>query len=317
MATQPFVIHPSMCAVAVMYPQGRRIADDVLPYVDVDGRAFSYLKYGQADAFQAPDTRVGRLSAPNQLLFSTTEVSDQVNDEALDVPVPQADINAWEDANRGGRTQAPNPLDQATESGMDAFLNRREVRAANLVFNVNSYATANKVTLSGTGQWSDYTNSDPLPVIDGYFDGMLVRPNIAVMGRLVATKLMRHPKVAAAVYKNGTNAGKVTLRALADQLELDEIYVGEGFVNTAAPGQAPVMQRVWGKHCAFLYRDRTARQKAKVTFGFTARWRGRVAGTIVDPDIGALGGVRARVVEQVKELVTANDLGFFVQNAVA
>lgn len=317
MATQPFVIVPSMCAVAVMYPQGKRIADEVLPYVDVDGRAFSYLKYGQADAFQAPDTRVGRLSAPTQLLFSTTEVSDQVNDEALDVPVPITDINAWEDAQKIGRTQAPNPLDAATEFGMDAFLNRREVRAANLVFNANNYATGNKVTLSGTGQWSDYTNSDPLNVVKGYFDTMLVRPNIGVLGRLVATKLCNHPKVAAAVYKNGTTVGSVPLRALADQLELDEIYVGEGFVNTAAPGQAPVMSRVWGKHAAFLYRDKTATAKGKVTFGFTARWRGRQAGTIVDPDIGAMGGVRARVVEQVKELSVANDLGFYVQNAIA
>lgn len=317
MATQPFVIVPSMCAVAVMYPQGRRIADDVLPYVDVDGASFSYLKYGQADSFQAPDTRVGRLSAPIQLLFSTTEVSDMVNDEALDVPVPQRDINAWNDAHQAGRTQAPNPLDSATELGMDAFLNRREVRAANLVFNANSYGAGNKVTLSGTGQWSDYTNSDPLPAIKGYFDSMLVRPNIGVLGRLVATKLCNHPKVAAAVYKNGTTAGSVSIRALADQLELDEIYVGEGFVNTAAPGLAPVMSRVWGKHAAFMYRDRTATAKGKVTFGFTARWRQRMAGTIADPDIGALGGVRARVVEHVKELVTANDLGWFVQNAIA
>ncbi len=317
MATQPFVIVPSMCAVAVMYPQGRRIADEVLPRVPVDGDKFNYLKYAQADAFLAPDTTVGRLSAPNQLLYSSTEVTDSVTDQALDVPVPDRDIKAWNDAHRTGRVQAPNPMDQAVESGMDAFLNRREVRAAGLVFNAASYGTNNKVTLSGTSQWSDYTNSDPLVAIRGYFDSMLVRPTIGVLGRLVATKLQLHPKVAAAVYKFGTTAGYVPMRAIADQLELDEIYVGEAQYNTAAPGQAPSMSRVWGKHAAFLYRDKTASTRGKVTFGFTAQWGDRQAGTITDPDIGALGGVRARVVEFVKELVTANDLGYFVQNAIA
>lgn len=317
MATQPFVIVASMCAVAVMYPQGRRIADDVLPYVDVDGQSFSYTKYAQDLAFTSVDTRTGRLSAPPQLIFGSSEVTDRVEDEALDMPVPNRDIAAWTDARRIGRTQAPNPLDQAIESGMDAFLNRREVRAAGLVFNASSYGTNNKVTLSGTSQWSDYTNSDPLNALKGYFDTMFVRPNIGVLGRLVATKLTNHPKVAAAVYKFGTTAGSVPIRALADQLELDDIYVGDGFVNTAAPGLTPTMARVWGKHAAFLYRDRTATAKGKLTFGFTARWRDRTAGTIDDPDIGAMGGVRARVLEHVKELVTANDLGYFVQNAIA
>lgn len=319
MATAPFVIVPSLCAVAVLYRQGRRIADDVLPRVPVDTESFRYIKYGAADSFQAPDTRVGRLSAPNQITWGSTEATDSVNDEALDSPVPNKDILAWQKAKAAGQgmVSQADPLSVATEMVMETVENRREVRAANLVFNAANYGTNNKITLSGTAQWSDTTNSDPLRAIKGYFDSMIVRPNIGVLGRLVATQLAMHPKVVGAVFKNGTVGGSAPMRAIADQLELDEIYVGDASVNTAAPGQAATMSRVWGKHAAFLYRDKQANTRGKVTFGYTAQYGDRIAGTMEDGRIGMRGGVLVRAGESVKELVTANDLGYFVQNAIA
>lgn len=319
MATAPFVIVPALCAVAVMYRQGKRIADDVLPRVPVDTESFRYIKYSVADSFNAPDTRVGRLSAPNQITWGSSEQTDSVNDEGLDSPVPNKDILAWQKAREIGQGMASqvDPLALATEMVMETVENRREVRAANLVFNASSYGANNKVTLSGTGQWSDYANSDPLVAIKGYFDTMLVRPNIGVLGRLVATKLCMHPKVVGAVFKNGTTGGSVPIRALADQLELDDIYVGDAYVNTAAPGQAATMSRVWGKHAAFTFRDKQANTRGKVSFGYTAQYGDRIAGTLEDGRIGLRGGVMVRAGESVKELVTANDLGFFVQNAIA
>ena len=42
-----------------------------------------------------------------------------------------------------------------------------------------------------------------------------------------------------------------------------------------------------------------------------------IASFQADPNIGLRGGQRVRVGESVKELVTAPDLGFFFENAVA
>ena len=77
------------------------------------------------------------------------------------------------------------------------------------------------------------------------------------------------------------------------------------------------MVRVWGKSCAILHRNMNADTEFGVTFGFTAQFGNRVAGTIVDPDIGIYGGERVRVGESVKELVTAPDLGYLFSTAVA
>jgi hypothetical protein len=93
--------------------------------------------------------------------------------------------------------------------------------------------------------------------------------------------------------------------------------VGDAWFNTAAKGQPAAVTRLWGKHAAFLHRNMEASPDYGITFGFTAQFGGRVAGTIIDSDIGMRGGVRARTGESVKEVVSANDLGYFFNQAVA
>lgn len=318
MAAQPFVIVPSLAAIAVAYRQATLIADLVLPRVPVATQTFRYLKYGAADMFQAPDTLVGRKGAPNQIDFSSSEVSATVQDHALDLGVPNNDMLAWQQAQQAGAgfVSIANPQEKATRLVMQTVTNRREQRAAAAVFNAANYGTNNKVTLSGTGQWSDYTNSDPIVAIMGYLDSMPMRPNIGVLGRPTATKLRMHPKVCKAVFGNNTDAGVAPLRAIADLLELEELYVGDAWINTAQPGQPAAVSRAWGKHAAFLVRDQEADTQGGISFGMTAQWGDRVAGTVVDGDMGMRGGERVRAGESVLELITANDLGFFVQNAV-
>lgn len=313
-----FVIVPSLAAIAVAYAQSKLIADLVLPRVPVHTQTFRYLQYSLADALQAPDTRVGRKSAPNQIDWNASEKQATVEDHGLDAPVPNADILAWEQAQQAGAgfVSAASPLERHTRLVMQTVLNRREYRAANLVFNGASYGAGNKTVLAGPGQWSDYEKSDPLVAIMERLDSMVMRPNIGVLGRATATKLRMHPKVCKAVFGNNTDAGVVPLRALADQLELDDIYVGDAWTNIAAAGQAPDVQRCWGNHAAFLVRNKEADTETGITFGVTAQWGDRVGGVIEDADVGLRGGQRVRAGESVKELVTANDLGFLFQNAV-
>lgn len=317
MATAPFTISPDLTAIAVMYTQDTLIADKVLPRVPVDAENFTYLKYPLAEGFTVPETRVGRRSAPNQVEFSALEVSDRTQDHGLDAPVPNKDINSWRKARDAGLTKAVDPLMRATKQVTQLVMTRREKRAADLVLDSNNYAAANKVTLAGTSQWSDYSNSDPLTAIMTAMDSMVMRPNVGVLGRAVATKLQLHPKICKAVFGNNTDAGVVPISAIANLLGLEELLVGEGWLNVAAKGQAPNMQRIWGKHAVFMAQNKEADTQYGVSFGLTAQFGDRVAGTIEDSDIGLDGGVRARVGERVKELITANDLAYGFFNAVA
>lgn len=313
----PFVIVPSLSAIAIAYTQGNLIADEVLPRVPVYTETFNHLKYALGESFAAPDTLVGRKSAPNQITWGSELVPASVQDHALDSPVPNADVNAYNLAKQAGTGYVgqADPLSRATKLVMQSVQNRREKRTADLVFNKNSYNVNNRETLI-SGFWDDYANSDPLVQIDEYFDGMVVRPTIAVFGRRVASKLRRHPKVCKAVFGNNTDAGKVPLQALADEIGVEKILVGDAWINTAAPGQAANLVRVWGNHAAFLARNKEADTQFGVTFGYTAQFGDQVAGTIEDADVGMRGGQRVRAGESVRELIVANDMGFFVENAI-
>ncbi|CDF82143.1 hypothetical protein PKB_0775 [Pseudomonas knackmussii B13] len=308
MSNAPFPIDPELTAIAIAYRNGRMIADDVLPRVPVGKQEFKYWKYDLADGFTVPNTLVGRKSKPNEVEFDATDATASTEDHGLDSPVPQSDID-----------NAPanyNPLGRAAEQVTNLIVLDREVRTSALVFNNSSYAAGNKVTLSGTDQWSD-ASSSPLPVITDALDSLVMRPNIGVFGRRTATFLRRHPKIVKAY--NGTlgDDGMVPLAFLQDLLELEQILVGEARINTAKPGQNPVLARAWGPHASFIYRDRLADSRNGTTFGFTAQWGGRISGSIPDPNIGMRGGQRVRVGESVKELISAGDLGYFFENAVA
>lgn len=308
-----FPITPQLTAIAIAYQNKALIADDVLPRVIVPTADFKYQKYNLAEGFSVPDTKVGRRSAPNEVVFSATEQTASVVDYGLDSPVPNSDIMAAEGT-------PYDPLGRATEQTSNLLLLDREVRTAALVFATGSYAAGNQATLSGTSQWSDFTNSNPLSAIMDALDTMVMRPNIGVFGRATWTKLRQHPRIVEAVKGTGAglNAqGMISRQQLADLLELEGIFVGEGFLNTAKKGQTPATSRVWGKHASFIYRDSLADAQSGTTFGFTGQWGTRMAGSEYDSEIGLRGGQRVRVGESVKELITANDLGYFFQNAVA
>ena len=310
----PFPVTPELTAVAIGYRNTALIADEVLPRVPVGLQSFKYTKYPKGTFFTVPETLVGRKGQPNTVEFTGEEVTDSTQDHALDDEGPNADIELARAQNM------PDPQMRAVEGIAELILLAREVRAAGLVFDPAQYANGNKnTTLAGTTQWSDFTtgDSDPVGDIMAGLDACIMRPNVMVMGNAVSSKLRRHPAIVKSYNGTSGDAGIVPLQFLADLFELEQVLVGKGWVNTAKKGKAPVMQRVWGKSCALLYRNRNAGSQNGTTFGFTAQWGTRIGGSEYSSKIGMRGGQIVRAGESVKELITANDLGYLIADAVA
>lgn len=311
LAVAPFPIRPDLLAVAVGYRNTKLIADDVLPRKPVGAPEFRYHKYPIGEMFTVPETKVGRKGKPNEVELTAIEATDKVQDHALDDGVPIQDVEAAK-----SQEGLPDPEKRAAMSLTELIALAREKRTADLVFAAATYAAGNKAVLAGATQWSDPA-SDPVGAILAAFDAMVMRPSVAVLGRAVHTKISTHPKICKAVFGNNTDAGIVTRRQLAELFELDDWLVGEGWINTAKKGQAAVLARCWGKHAAFLHRNPNADTLTGTTYGLTAQWGGKIAGSEYDKNIGMRGGMQVRVGESVKELVLANDLGYFFENAVA
>jgi hypothetical protein len=310
MAIRPFPINPQMTAIAIAYsnPDVALIADRVLPRTPT-AQEFKYLKYDLALGFTVPDARVGRKSLPNEIDLACIEVIDKVLDYGLDDVIPNEDIEA--------DNQGIDPMGTAVAWLTNLVNLAREQRVANLVFNTASYAAGQYTTLSGTSQWSDTANSDPVAAIGDALDVPIMRPNIATFGQQTWTKLRRHPKIVQAIKNTNQGAGMVSREEFAEFFELQEVLIGQGLANTAKKGQTASMQRVWGKHASFFYRDRAAGPQQGVTFGMTAAWGNKIAGNIDEPKLGLTGAQRVRSGERVKEIITAPDVGYFFQNAVA
>lgn len=315
MPTQaPFPVNPRLTAIALAYTNPQLIADLVLPRVAAHD-SFFYMKHNKDEAFTIPDTKIGRKGEATVVEFGATRVDDSTQDYGLKDIVPIGDMRKAEGTNI-------DPLGNASSKTTSLVQLDRERRAAALVFDAAQYATANKATLSGTSQWSDYANSNPLSAMLDAMDTMIMRPTAMTIGQAAWTKLRQHPRIVEAVKATGAglNAqGMITRQQLADLLELQAVYVGQSFLNTAKKGAAASYARVWGKHCALIHQQPVNDTgDGTTTFGFTAESGGglRVRDWF-DEKIGADGAQVVQVVDTVKEVIVANDLGYLFTNAVA
>jgi hypothetical protein len=303
-AYAPFPIDEHLTQIALAYKNQRMIADEVLPRIPVDKQLFKWMKFDKAERFtQAPNTLVGRKSIPNEVEFGAEEDTAATRDYGLDDIIPNADL-----ANADSRF---NPTTHAVEVMSDLIMLGREKRVADLVFNPDTYPSGRKEAVTTNFKWgkADY---NPIPKLLEYLDTPIMRPNIIVMGQAAWTTLRTNPAVVKAVQGNSGDAGAATKAALADLLEVEDIIVGQGWINTAKQGAAPTIQRLWGAHAALLYRNPLANNRGGVTFGYTAQWGGRIAGAINEEKVGLRGSVRVRVGESVVEMVAAADVGFLL-----
>ena len=315
----PYPIDAELTAVSETYANKRKdmIAERVATPVMVGTQKFDHSTFSSEQHFTAPDDLAGRKSVVPEVEEFGEIVTDTIDEHALDDFVPTGDMLNF----KGGRQRnQQSPLAKATIFTTNLILLNEEKAAANTVFASANYDTGLRVTNSGDSQWSDFTNSTPIDQILAALDSddLLVRPNKMVIGQKAYTKLRQHPKVAAAIYKNGTETGVVTRQAIADLFELDEVIVGSYLQNTAQKGQTPSMSRIWGKHCALIHDDPSGMPNGMgvSTFG-CFKWYDLEVVQFDDEKRGAQGGTTVRVRKAYKFKSIAKNSGYFIQNAVA
>jgi hypothetical protein len=305
-----FYYNPTQTAIAIGYQNEEFIADEVLPRVSTGEVAkYTWRKYRLGESLTIPDTQIGRTSKANEVEYGYDEIEDKTEDYALKTPVPQSDVR---NARGSG---APDPLGMATTMNMELIRLDREKRVADLVFNPTIYVAGQKVTLSGTDQWS-HADSDPIDAILSALDVPFRRPNTMVIGRQGFTALRTHPKIVSAIQANSGQSGIVTAQAIASLFELKKVVVGSSWYNSSGNRASVSATRLWGKHCA-LIRQESVSLPYTMTFGITAQTGTPVGMTFDDPDMGLYGGTWTKAGESVKENICAPEYGYFFENIAA
>ena len=310
MSGTPFPIDPVLTGIINAYKNNAMIADLVSPRLtpNLTKSLFKwwYFEFGQF--ITITDTKVGRKSAPNEVEFQGEEMEASTADYGLDDVIPIDDIN-----------QAPpgyDPRAFAAQNLINMVLLDREVRVAKMAFDDTRYPSSNKLVLAGTDKWSADA-SNPIRLITEAADSMIIRPNNLVLGRVEWTGLRTNKAVLQALSISGTDKGMASKRAVADLLELDDIIIGEGWINTTKKGQPVNMQRAWSTDALLFHKAPLATSiEATPTYSWTAQYGERVAGSIDEPKTGLRGSVRVRSGESVKEVVAAPELGFLFENVL-
>jgi len=304
-------IQQALTDFALKFVNEDAIWRNVAPIKKVTKRSDKFWVFDERRAFeQTPDETAPNSDAHEiQLTQSTDNYS--VTDRALGAWVPVEAIENADDPLK--------PELDAQEAIRERLENNQEVRVANALFQASVWAAGQKTTLAGATQWSD-SASDPISAILAEIDNMIVRPNTLVVNADVWRAMRLHPKVTAAIFPLGGNAGTsgavATVDQLAAVLELDQIVVGRRRVDTANPGQTASFSRAWGKHallCRMVENPGLNDVVTALTF----------AETITSPvrDFDAKKGVKGSVYvkdgwnEDIR--IVASDIAFFWENASA
>lgn len=321
-----FTVDAALTAIAVNFinPAMSLIADKVLPRVDVGGELYKYDYFPPEEVFTVPDTTIGRRGRVNEVEFTAEQRTGNVTDRGLESTIPITDIRSAETQRAQGNSRY-DPEARAAEGLKHIVELDRERRVAGIVHNAASYDADKVEVLAGTSQWSDFDNADPLDDLTEAMDSTFIaRPNIGVTTRKVFTKLSKHPVLVEAALGTGAKRGIITKEILAAMLGLEEILIGDAFVNTARLGRPAEYSRAWGNHFALIHRNMAATNRNGLpSFGMTAEWRvnggnqAMVAGRWDNIDGGGLlGGRTVRVGEFADEHLIAPSTSFLFQNVI-
>lgn len=247
--------------VSVGYQNDDYFAERLFPIVPVQKQSGRYWVYGK-EKFRQYETlrRAGdeaRQIAPwtlsnNPYFCDDHSLKDGIADE--------------ERANSDGTDLEVN----TTENLTDAILLDLERRVKSLIFGSSGVTTT---TLSGTSQWSDYVNSDPIAAVEAQKTvikkAIAKTPNTLAVSYPVFASLRQHPKIIDRF--KYTQVGVLDEAALKTAFGVDNFWVLGAEYDTANEGQSPSLDFIWAKNALLAY-VLPEPQRRQPTLGYTFRW---------------------------------------------
>ena len=121
------------------------------------------------------------------------------------------------------------------------------------------------VTLSGTDQWTDYDNSNPLVDLrdgrKGVRGGCGKKANIAFMDEDVADTLRFHPQLLDSLGFKDNRPGGLDDSELAKALKVQSAYIAEAVFNDSVQPSADSIKPVWGPNFWYAHSPKVASRR--------------------------------------------------------
>ena len=233
--------------ISLAYKNLAFVGENLAPTVVVKKQSDKYYWFGregwvpETSDVRAPGTVANEIEG-----LAVSFDSYYATDHALQIPVT--------DEERQNVDSPLSPDADATDLVTSKILLGRELAIKNMVTDTTKYATGMSVTLSGTSQWSDYTNSDPIATIRTAFRAMharaLLEPNLAIIPYQVMSVLQDHPKLMSRIMY--TDRAILTPELIASLLGIPKIIV-PGVALGSGVGFNMTTSYLWGKDVILAY----------------------------------------------------------------
>lgn len=308
-AAQARVVDPVLSTVAQGYKNAQLIGSTLFPRVPVGQRGGKIITFAKED-FALYNT--GRTPGSNtrRVNYGYAGSPYALESHSLEGQVP---VELLQEAEA---VPGINLAQTAIYKTQNIIGLRLEKAQADLAFNASNYPSTNKVTLSGSSRWSDYSGSShPIVDVEAAKDAVRSqigrRPNTVVMGAAVAAKLKNHPDILDRIKYTGRDVA--TLELLAALFDVERVVVGDA-VYANADG---TLADVWGKFVSVAYTEMGAVADAGApTFGYTYQLTGY---PMVEPaymDRNAKSWIYP-VTDEVAPVIAGASAGYLISAAVA
>lgn len=306
---QARVIDPILSSVAQGYQNAELIYPALFPVVPVEQRGGKIIQFGRED-FRLYSTARAPGAATKRVEFGYSGIAFSLNQFSLEGKVPfehmqEANAVPGIDLGRMAVLKVQNIIQLANE-----------VAAATLATTAASYQTANKATLSGTSQWSDYSGTsnpsrDIQTAVEAVRAAVGKRANTVVIGPKVWSALKMHPAIIERIKYTGRDS--VTLDMLATLWDVKRVVVGDAIYEDASGNLADV----WGKYVVVAYTDIGGLADAGLpSYGYTYRLRNYPAVETPYQDRNAKSWIYP-VTDELQPVAASINAGYLISGAVA
>jgi len=242
------VIDPILSTVAQGITQSGMVASALFPRVRVTARGGRIITFGRED-FMLYGTQRAPGENTKRVQFGYGSGNFSLVDYSLEGQVP---IEVMQEADAGPSIDHGAMAVRKVSNIMDL---RLEKQCADLARASAAYAASNRVTLTGTAQWSDYgAVSNPVSNIETAKEAIRAaigrRPNTVVMGAAVMARLRQHPVIVDRIKYTGRDVA--TAELLASLFGVERVIVGDAVWSNDA---GTALTDVWGRDVVVAYTE--------------------------------------------------------------
>lgn len=305
------IIDPLLTNVSSMYQAEGCVADTLLPVLKSAQYTGKLGAYGKAH-LRIENTVVGGKGKYRQVesIVRTTS-SFEIEGHGLTGIVTKQDYR-----------NVIEPFDaEADEStGISSILLLEKEKGLADALSDTAVLTQNQ-TLSGGSQFSDYSNSDVVSIINAakkaIRDGSGAVANTVILEYYVAQVLRYHPQLLDLLGFKFARPGGLADSELAKALDIPNIVIPNAMYNSAKEGQTDVMTPVWGKHIVLAQIPKTA-AKRQISLGYNIRLDGsEPRKTYKQPLFNPPGSTEILVEDEYDQVLSDVTAAYLIKNAVA